>query len=296
MLAAAAVLLAAAAAVAIGIALYHRGSRQRQERRIGDLAGILAMDGRRFDAFIARLYRKDGWWAFEPHAASERSGVDIRLERGGETWLVRTRNWRFRNVDVAEVREFYGLLVERGASGGFFVTSSAYTMEAQTFARRVPRTRPLGLIDRDELLAWARRGRVAARGPRAAPPPELVLESFRELHPAAFRRQVLDAWRRQGYATADAGEPVLTVERDGERLLVQCLAGDAGEPALNAVQPLLEAAARDRLGGVAVSAVELPESVRRQLNARGLDVIEGERLARFLAAGTSPPEAVASSS
>lgn len=289
-------LLVAALACAGGVVLYHRNRTSREERRVGDLAGILGMDGPRFDAFVARLYRKDGWWAFEPHAAAEREGVDIRLERGGETWLVRTRNWRYRRVSAGDVRDFYALVVDRNASGGYFVTTSTFSPEAATFAKRVPRTRPMGLIDGDELLDWARRGRVSQRGARVPTPVELVLGSFQELDPPDFTRQVLAAWQRQGYAVAAGGAPVIRIDRDGERLLVQCLAADAGEPSIESAAPLLEAVGKDRVDGVLVSAVEVPGDVQRHLRDQRVDVIDGELLARFLAAGSGNPQAAASRS
>jgi hypothetical protein len=270
-----------------GLAISRRAVRQA-ERRVGDLAGILGMDGRRFDAFVARLYRKDGWWAFEPHAAAERGGDDIRLERGGETWLVRARNWRYRPVSARDLRDFYSLVADRGDSGGFFVTTSRFSPEAQTFARRVPRTRPLGLIDSDELLSWAQRGRRPARGDRSPSPPETVLDSFRRLDPPEFEQQVLEAWKRQGYeavAADSAAPPVIAVERGGERLLVRSLAAGAPEPPEEAAAPLAEAVAKGLHDGVLVTAVAVPPELRRRLRDQRVDVIEGPALARFLAAG-----------
>lgn len=288
-------LLVAAVVVAVGVLLYHRSRSRRDERRVGDLAGILAMDGPRFDAFVARLYRKDGWWAFEPHAASEREGVDIRLERNGETWLVRTRNWRYRQVGANDVRDFYAVLVDRSASGGYYVTSSSFTHDAAVFAKRVPRTRPLGLIDGDELLEWARRGRVSQRAARAPTPVALVLESFQELDPPDFTRQVLAAWRRQGYAIAAGGSPVVRIDRDGERLLILCLAAEAGDPSIDAAAGLVDAVAKEHVDGVLVSAVEVPADVQRRLRDRRVDVIDGAALARFLAAGGGNGQPAASS-
>jgi restriction endonuclease len=289
----AAVLIGAAVVAVAAIAavlLSRRAGRRRDERRVGDLAGILAMDGRRFDAFVARLYRKDGWWAFEPHAADEREGVDIRLERDGETWLVRARNWRYRPANLADVREFYTLVADRGASGGFFVTTSRYSPEAQAFAKRVPRTRPLGLIDADELLTWARRGRVAARAAERAPsPPDTVLDSFRRLGPPEFEQQVVAAWIRQGYAVAGQAAGgvggIIAVERDGERLFMQCVASSAGAPVPEGLGPLMDTVAREGKAGVLITAVDVPSDLRRRLRDQRVDVIEGPALARFLAAG-----------
>ncbi len=287
-------LLVVAVGAAAGVLLYHRSRSRREERRIGDLAGILAMDGSRFDAFVARLYRKDGWWAFEPHVASEREGVDLRLERNGETWLVRTRNWRYRQVTATDVRDFYAVLVDRNASGGYYVTSSGFSHDAATFAKRVPRTRPLGLIDGDELLDWARRGRVSQRAARAPAPVELVLDSFQQLDPPDFTRQVLAAWQRQGYAIAAGGTAVVRIDRDGERLLVQCLATEPGEPSVAAASALVDAVGKEHVDGVLVSALPVPGDVQRHLRDRRVDVIDGEALARFLATRSGSTQAAAS--
>jgi len=64
--------------------------------------------------------------------------VDLVLTRpgknGGEKFLVQCKQWRAFKVGVDVVRELYGVMAARGATGGFVVTSGRFIEDAIKFA------------------------------------------------------------------------------------------------------------------------------------------------------------------
>ncbi len=62
-------------------------------------------------------------------------GVDLILKKENELFLVQCKQWRAYKVSVNVVRELLGVMVSKGAAGGFVVTSGIFTTEAQSFAK-----------------------------------------------------------------------------------------------------------------------------------------------------------------
>ena len=56
------------------------------------------------------------------------------LNRSSEKFLVQCKQWRAYRVGVEVVRELYGVMAAKGATGGFVVTSGRFTEEATSFA------------------------------------------------------------------------------------------------------------------------------------------------------------------
>ncbi|WP_197714608.1 restriction endonuclease [Nitrosomonas supralitoralis] len=76
-------------------------------------------------------------------------GIDWVLKKDDEIFLVQCKQWRAYKVSVTVVRELLGVMVTKGAAGGFVVTSGIFTSEAQSFAKG----QNIELIDGSELRA-----------------------------------------------------------------------------------------------------------------------------------------------
>lgn len=87
-------------------------------------------------------------------------------------------------VGVEKVREFAGSLVERGASKGVFVTTSAFAPGARSYAERVPQR--LVLIDGDELTRLMVRYGVGVRTERTIEFRKLDLDYFEDEDSAVY--------------------------------------------------------------------------------------------------------------
>jgi restriction system protein len=89
------------------------------------------------------------------------------LRKGGQTFLVQCKQWKAFKVGVDVVRQLYGVMAARGATGGFVVTSGRFTDEAGSFADG----RNLTLVDGPRLAAMLASARSAKErsGGRAVP-------------------------------------------------------------------------------------------------------------------------------
>jgi restriction system protein len=96
--------------------------------------------------------------------------VDLLLSRPGkngrEKFLVQCKQWRAYKVSVDVVRELYGVMAARGATGGFVVTSGRFTDEAVSFASG----RNVTLVDGPKLRGLIQQARASASGAAPARP------------------------------------------------------------------------------------------------------------------------------
>ena len=79
-----------------------------------------------FDVLIAESFRRDGFVVRD----NPGSGIDHLLEKGDETFLVVCKHWKAKRVGAKEVRELYGIMAARGATGGYIVTSGMFSKDA----------------------------------------------------------------------------------------------------------------------------------------------------------------------
>lgn len=115
--------------------------RQRERRGLVDrvtqnpAADMLnGMSWRQFEQLVGEAFRLQGYAVKETGGGGADGGVDLRLTRNGETYLVQCKQWRAFKVGVDVVRELYGVMAAEGAAGGFVVTSGRFTDEAAKFA------------------------------------------------------------------------------------------------------------------------------------------------------------------
>jgi restriction system protein len=136
------------------------GSLQRkvQSKKFARIAGavdpgnaIRSLSWYEFERMVGEALRRQGYTVAETKKGPD-GGVDLVLRKDGERFLVQCKQWRAFKVSVQVVRELYGVMAAQGATGGFVVTSGAFTAEARRFACGTS----IQLIDGQRLTRWFR--------------------------------------------------------------------------------------------------------------------------------------------
>lgn len=83
------------------------------------LRAVADMDWRQFERLLGAVFRKRGFNVQESAAGAD-GGVDLRLVKDGELFLVQCKHWRAQKVGVAVMRELYGAC---GKGGDRFIYS-----------------------------------------------------------------------------------------------------------------------------------------------------------------------------
>jgi len=123
--------------VGAAISAYRR--RQRQNL-VADVVGSKAADAldgmswQQFELLVGEAFRLQGYQVTETGGGGADGGVDLVLRKSGEKFLVQCKQWKSFSVGVTVVRELYGVMAAKGATGGFVVTSGRFTEEATAFA------------------------------------------------------------------------------------------------------------------------------------------------------------------
>ena len=136
-------------------------AQSRRRKLVSEVGGagaraIDSLDWREFEELVGEAFRQQGFQVRETASGAD-GGVDLELRKGDELHLVQCKQWRAFRVGVSVVRELYGVMAARGASGGFVVTSGVYTKDATSFAAG----RNIVLIDGDQLRDMLIAGRAA---------------------------------------------------------------------------------------------------------------------------------------
>jgi len=100
-----------------------------------------------FEFLLGESFKNQGYSVERAGGSSADGGVDIRLMKNGELYLVQCKHYRAWKVSVETVRSLYGVMAAEGAVGGFVVTSGKFTSAAKDFAKG----KYLQLIDGEEL-------------------------------------------------------------------------------------------------------------------------------------------------
>lgn len=135
---------------------------------------IVEMSWREFELMVGEAFRLQGYQVAEAGSGGPDGGVDLRLRRGRETFLVQCKQWRATRVGVDVVRELYGAMAAEGSTGGFVVTSGQFTPDAQAFATG----RNIKLVDGKRLHGLIQQARASKRAAAlaAAPPTAPAVE------------------------------------------------------------------------------------------------------------------------
>jgi restriction system protein len=168
-----------------GMSAWRRKQRRSLVVDVAQSKASDALDGmswREFEMLVGEGFRLQGYQVLETGGGGADGGVDLVLARpgknGGEKFLVQCKQWRAFKVGVDVVRELYGVMAARGATGGFVVTSGRFTDDAIGFASG----RNVTLIDGPKLHGLLRQAKAgvdrsssppaaaSSRQPSVAPP------------------------------------------------------------------------------------------------------------------------------
>lgn len=124
----------------LGAALsaYGRFTRRALHAQVAaspDHGALNDMSWQQFEVVVGEAFRRKGYSVAEKGGGGADGGVDLVLKKQGETFLVQCKQWRALKVGVNIVRELYGVMAAKGATGGFVVTSGVFTEEARAFAK-----------------------------------------------------------------------------------------------------------------------------------------------------------------
>ena len=166
-----------------GMSAWRRRARQKLVTDVAQSKATDALDGmswREFELLVGEGFRLQGYQVVETGGGGADGGVDLVLTKpgknGGEKFLVQCKQWRAFKVGVDVVRELYGVMAARGATGGFVVTSGRFTDEAITFASG----RNVTLVDGPklhELIRHGKGGTTPLRGHCASRPAAVAAQS-----------------------------------------------------------------------------------------------------------------------
>jgi restriction system protein len=161
-----------------GASAWRRKQRTQLVADVAQARATDALDGmswREFEMLVGEGFRLQGYQVVETGGGGPDGGVDLVLSKpgrnGSEKFLVQCKQWRAYKVGVDVVRELYGVMAARGATGGFVVTSGRFTDEAFSFASG----RNVTLVDGPKLRRLLQEARASASSstaerPAAQPP------------------------------------------------------------------------------------------------------------------------------
>ena len=152
--------------------------RKQREALITDVAqskSANALDGmswREFEMLVGEAYRLQGYRVTETGGGGADGGIDLALTKGSEQFLVQCKQWKAYKVGVDVVRELYGVMAAKGATGGFVVTSGRFTDDARAFAEG----RNVQLVDGPKLFAMIKQAKqsLTATAQQAASKPTMA--------------------------------------------------------------------------------------------------------------------------
>jgi len=129
---------------------FSAGAKWRTDREF--ILWLQGMKPHEFEMYVAEMFRRLGYRA-EAVGKSHDGGIDVIIEKDGEKSYVQCKKFITSKVTVGNVRDFYGALVDKLASGqGYFITTNTFTLEARQFAE----DKPIELIDGFSLVKYAR--------------------------------------------------------------------------------------------------------------------------------------------
>lgn len=120
-----------------GVSFWRRRQRQGLVANVVQAKSADALDGmswQEFELLVGEAFRLQGFGVAETGGGGADGGVDLVLTKGSEKFLVQCKQWKAYRVGVEIVRELYGVMAAKGATGGFVVTSGSFSKDAREFA------------------------------------------------------------------------------------------------------------------------------------------------------------------
>lgn len=161
------------------ISFWRRKQRTTLVTDVAQAKSANSLDGmswREFEILVGEAYRLQGYRVVETGGGGADGGIDLVLTKGNEKFLVQCKQWKAFKVGVTIVRELYGVMAAKGATGGFVVTSGRFTDDAKAFTDG----RNIQLVDGPKLFAMIKQAKqsltTTAQQPAAKPQatPEVV--------------------------------------------------------------------------------------------------------------------------
>lgn len=145
--------------------------RRKREGLVTGVAGsrsaqaLHGMSWTEFELLVGEAFRQQGYSVTEVGGGGADGGVDLVLKKGTETFLVQCKQWKATQVGVQVVRELFGVMAARGATGSFVVTSGSFSPDARAFAEG----RNITLVDGRKLFGLIQQVKASSAAMRAAP-------------------------------------------------------------------------------------------------------------------------------
>lgn len=133
--------------VVAGIAAFNASHRRRLLDDQTGIESLRSLSWQDFERLVGEAYRRQGYAVEEIGGSAPDGGVDLVLHRQGSKVVVQCKRWRYAQVGVGRIREFYGVTVAEKAERGIVVTTGTFTSDAVAFARG----KPLELVDGERL-------------------------------------------------------------------------------------------------------------------------------------------------
>lgn len=205
-----------------GISAWRRRERKNLVADVARNNATDALDGmswREFEKLVGEGFRLQGYRVVETGGGGADGGVDLVLTKpgknGSEKFLVQCKQWRAYKVGVDIVRELYGVMAAKGATGGFVVTSGRFSDEAISFASG----RNVTLIDGPKLHGLLSEAQASADRPIAEKPVGPVASPQAQACPLCAKPMVRRAakrgantgsefWGCTGYPTCRGTRPI----------------------------------------------------------------------------------------
>lgn len=121
---------------------------------------LIGLSWSNFENYVANMFHQYGYdRVYRTGRDGPDGGKDVVIEHQDKRYLVQCKHWTQEQVGITLLREFYAVMVENGADGGYFVTMAGYTEPAITYANN----KAIRLVSLNTLLYWeqlARQGQM----------------------------------------------------------------------------------------------------------------------------------------
>ena len=164
--------------VGAALSFFRRKQRAALVTDVAQAQSANALDGmswREFEMLVGEAYRLQGYRVTETGGGGADGGIDLALTKGSEKFLVQCKQWKAYKVGVDVVRELYGVMAAKGATGGFVVTSGRFTDDAKAFAEG----RNVQMVDGPKLFAMIKQAKLSltATAQQPASKPTMALSN-----------------------------------------------------------------------------------------------------------------------
>jgi restriction system protein len=146
--------------VGAAMSFFRRKQRTALVTDVAQAKSVNALDGmswREFEMLVGEAFRLQGFRVTENGGGGPDGGIDLAMTKGSEKFLVQCKQWKAFKVGVDVVRELYGVMAAKGATGGFVVTSGRFTDDANAFADG----RNVQLVDGPKLFAMIKQAKLS---------------------------------------------------------------------------------------------------------------------------------------